>query len=134
MTARVLSESCGLLGDILEHIAILMEGLQLFPERMRRNLDLSGGLIMSETLMLELAKHIGRQHAHDAIYEAVEEAFKTGEAFDAILRRRPEIADQLDAATIDRLLDPVSYTGLCSLMAEQQAARALQVAVALGTR
>jgi adenylosuccinate lyase len=128
MTARVLAESCGLLGDILEHIAILMEGLQLFPERMRQNLDLSGGLIMSETLMLELAKHIGRQHAHDAIYEAVEEAFKTGEPFDAVLRRRPEVADQLDAATIETLLDPVRYTGLCSLMAEQQAARALVVA------
>jgi adenylosuccinate lyase len=128
MTARTLSESCGLMGDILERIVILMEGLQVFPDRMRQNLDLSGGLIMSETLMLELAKHIGRQHAHDAIYEAVEEAFSSGEAFDAILRRRPEVAGQLDAETINTLLDPVSYTGLCSLMAEQQAARALAVA------
>ncbi len=134
MTARTLFDSCSLLGDILERIVILMEGLQLFPERMRQNLDLSGGLIMSETLMLELAKHIGRQDAHDAIYEAVEESFHSGEAFDAVLRRRPEIATQLDASTIETLLDPERYTGLCAVMAEQQAARALELAAELGAK
>lgn len=134
MTARTLFESCSLLGDILERVAILMEGLQLFPERMRKNLDLSGGLIMSETLMLELAKHIGRQNAHDAIYEAVEESFHSGEAFDAVLARRPEVAGELDAATIAALLDPERYTGLCAQMAEQQAARALQVAAQIAAR
>jgi 3-carboxy-cis,cis-muconate cycloisomerase len=134
MTARTLYESCSLLGDILERVAILMDGLQLFPERMRQNLDLSGGLIMSETLMLELAKHIGRQDAHDAIYEAVEEAFHSGEAFEAVLRRRPEVSGQLDASTIETLLDPERYTGLCALMAEQQAARALQVVGEIAAR
>jgi adenylosuccinate lyase len=127
MSQRSLNESCGLMGDILERVAVLMEGLQLSPERMRQNLDLSGGLIMSETLMLELAKHLGRQRAHDAIYEAVEESFATGEAFDAVLRRRPEIANELDAATIEGLLDPVRYIGLCAVMAEQQATRAREV-------
>lgn len=131
MSSRALTDACGYMGDILERVAILIEGLQLFPERMRRNLDLSGGLIMSETLMLELAKHIGRQHAHDAIYEAVEEAARSGEAFDAVLRRRPEVAGKLDTATIEALLDPEHYTGLCSALATQQAARARQVAQGL---
>jgi adenylosuccinate lyase len=131
MSQRALQNACGYLGDILERVAIMLGGLQLFPNRMRQNLDLSGGLIMSETLMLELARHIGRQHAHDEIYEAVEESARSGEAFDGVLRRRPEIAGQLDASTIDTLLDPERYTGISALLAQQQAARAREVAASL---
>jgi hypothetical protein len=44
--------------------------------RMRENLDLSGGLIMAEALMLELGKQIGRQRAHDAVYEPAQAAVR----------------------------------------------------------
>ena len=63
-------QACELTGDMLQRMIALFEGLQVFPERMRQNLDLSGGLIMAEALMLELGKQIGRQRAHDAVYEA----------------------------------------------------------------
>ena len=45
---------------------------------MRENLDLSGGLIMSEAIMLELGRQIGRQQAHDAVYEAAQASFIEG--------------------------------------------------------
>jgi len=57
---------------MLQRMIVLMDGLQVFPDRMRENLDLSGGLIMAEALMLELGKQIGRQRAHDAVYEAAQ--------------------------------------------------------------
>ena len=41
---------------------------------MRRNLDLGGGLIMAEAVMLELGAAIGRQHAHDVVYDAAQAA------------------------------------------------------------
>jgi hypothetical protein len=45
--------------------------------------------------------------------------------------RRPEIANDLDETTIEGLLDPVKYVGLCAEMADQQAARAREVAAQL---
>src|SRR5256714_7495250 len=74
MMARALVPACELTGDMLQRMVVLMDGLQVFPDRMRENLDLSGGLIMAEALMLELGKQIGRQRAHDAVYEAAQAA------------------------------------------------------------
>src|SRR5262245_31650851 len=67
MMSRALVQACELTGDELQRMIALFEGLQVFPERMRYNLDLSGGLIMAEALMLELGKQIGRQRAHDVV-------------------------------------------------------------------
>ena len=72
MMSRALVQACELTGDMLQRMIALFDGLQVFPERMRENLDLSGGLIMAEALMLELGKQIGRQRAHDAVYEAAQ--------------------------------------------------------------
>src|SRR2546428_5078766 len=68
MMSRALVQACELTGDMLQRMVALFGGLQVFPARMRENLDLSGGLIMAEALMLELGKQIGRQRAHDAVY------------------------------------------------------------------
>ena len=54
---------CTLMGDTLERVRILAEGLVLKPERMRTNLDLTDGLIMAEPMMLALGEHVGRQDA-----------------------------------------------------------------------
>src|SRR5690606_1635367 len=115
MALRCLTDACVLLGDILERMAMLMEGLQLFPERMRENLDLSGGLIMSEAVMLAVGERIGRQRAHDEVYEAVEESAASGDSFTNTLERR--LAGELDAASLEHLLDPVQYVGLCATLA-----------------
>ncbi|MBV9643424.1 MAG: adenylosuccinate lyase family protein, partial [Verrucomicrobia bacterium] len=52
-----------LIGEALERIHLIVDGLRLNPQRMRSNLDLSGGMISAEAIMLELGKTIGRQHA-----------------------------------------------------------------------
>jgi adenylosuccinate lyase len=110
---------------------VMFEGLHVFPERMRANLDLSGGLIMSESLMLTLGRELGRQRAHDAVYEAAQESAVSGESFATLLAARPEIEGHLDPARIAELLDPVAYTGDSALQATQQAARARDVAASI---
>jgi 3-carboxy-cis,cis-muconate cycloisomerase len=55
-------------GDML--LVEVLRGLRLDPQRMRRNLDLGGGLIMAEAVMFNLGKTIGRQRAHDVVYDA----------------------------------------------------------------
>ena len=119
MLEHSLEQSCIITGDILQRLILLFDGLKVFPERMRRNLDLSGGLIMSEAIMLELGKYLGRQRAHDIVYEAAQEAFVSNIPFKDVLRNIKEISEYLDDEQIDDILDPSSYTGVSSYFAER---------------
>lgn len=134
MMDRAITEACGLTGDILQRLIVLLTGLQLFPERMRQNLDLSGGLIMAEALMLDLGTHMGRQRAHDAVYEAAQATVTTGRPFRALLAEDPQVSARLSAEQIEALLDPAQYTGLCRQFAELGAIQAREVAAALARR
>ncbi|MSP01518.1 MAG: adenylosuccinate lyase family protein [Acetobacteraceae bacterium] len=112
---------CVNMGDILARLTEILRGLDLNPKRMRANLDLGHGLIMGEALMLDLGKAIGRQHAHDVIYDAAQTAFTEEKSFSDLLSADPRVTAHLDRAAIQRLLDPTAYTGLCADMAREQA-------------
>jgi len=131
MGDRGLGQAVAVTGDILGRLLGVADGLRVVPERMRQNLELSGGLIMSESLMLELGREIGRQRAHDVIYEAAQEAAITGASFASLLAKDDEIAERLSAERLAEMLDPVRYTGDSARQASEQAARALRVAAEL---
>ena len=124
MMGRAVVQACELTGDVLQRMIALFEGLQVFPERMRANLDLSGGLIMAEALMLELGRQIGRQRAHDAVYEAAQASVTQSRPFREMLAADPHVSAGLTPAQIEALLDPAHYAGLCSRFAERGAATA----------
>jgi len=132
MMDRALTQAAVLMGDILQYMAALFGDISLFPDRMRRNLDLSGGLIMSEALMLELGRRIGRQRAHDAVYDAAQASATESKPFTAALAEIPDVADNMDAAQIDALLDPTRYTGVSALLSRRFAERARATAAELG--
>jgi adenylosuccinate lyase len=90
-------------------------------QRMRENLNLTGGLILAEALMLELGRHIGRQEAHDVVYEISEAAFGPGASFSELLAADPRITQHMSKDDIQTLLDPSRYTGECAVLADQQA-------------
>jgi adenylosuccinate lyase len=115
---------CTIMGDMLARLGEILRGLKLDPERMRANLDLGGGLIMAEAVMLDLGAAIGRQHAHDVVYDAAMEAATAKKSFAELLGADPRVTAHMDKAAIQKLLDPVAYTGLCSQMARDGAARA----------
>ena len=119
-------------GDMLAKLAEVCRGMRLDPARMRANLDLGGGLIMAEAVMLDLGLAIGRQHAHDAVYDAAQDAFVKGARFADLLAADPRVTAHIDSNAIARLLDPAAYTGLGAKMARDAAARAREVASALG--
>lgn len=121
MMGRALTDACVLTGDILVRLDLIFSDLSLFPERMRQNLDLTGGMILSEALMLELGRAIGRQRAHDAVHEATEESVRTGRPFDEVLRGLPAIADHVEPERVRALLDPEAYVGLCAEVARDMA-------------
>ena len=118
------AKACIAMGDILSRLVEVLRGLRLDPERMRHNLDLGGGLIMAEAVMLELGKTMGRQHAHDVVYDAAQAAFVQGKPFSALLAADQRVTEKLSASEIERLLDPTAYTGLCAEMARDAAKRA----------
>jgi len=128
------ARACIATGDILSRLGEIMRGLRLDPVRMRANLDLGGGLIMAEAVMLDLGSAIGRQHAHDVVYDAAQAAFVENRSFRDLLAADPRVTAHLDAAGIAKLLDPTAYTGLCADMAREGAARARRAADEIGAR
>ena len=118
------ARACIATGDMLARLVEVLRGLRLDPDRMRKNLDLGGGLIMAEAVMLDLGAAIGRQHAHDIVYDAAQAAFVEGRRFGALLAEDPRVTAHLDAKAIEKLLDPTAYTGLCAEMAREAAGRA----------
>lgn len=74
----IFSESFICLDYMILEMTKILSGLQFHPENIQRNLDLSGGLIMSERLMLYLVdkKGIGRQDAHEQVRLVAQEAFE----------------------------------------------------------
>ena len=126
------ARACIATGDMLARLIEVLQGLRLDPDRMRKNLDLGGGLIMAEAVMLDLGAAIGRQHAHDVVYDAAQAAFVEGRPFGALLAADPRVSAHLDAKAIEKLLDPTAYTGLCAEMAREAAGRARAAAAEIG--
>ncbi len=131
MMRHAQNQVCGLLGDTLERVRILAEGLVLKPERMRANLDLTEGLIMAEPIMLALGEHVGRQEAHDIVYDAAQAAAKGDVSFADLLAADDRFSRHLSQSQMESMLDATQYTGLCSQLAETQAARARALAKTL---
>ncbi len=128
MMREATSRACILTGDLLIRLNHVVRGLRLDPERMRANLDLGGGLIMAEAVMLQLGLAIGRQTAHDIVYEAAQAAFVERKSFSSLLAADPRVTAHLSAAQIGALLDPMAYCGLSAQLAREQAARVRSLA------
>ena len=97
----------------------MLAGLQVDQKRMRANLDLTGGLISSEAVMMGLAPLIGRQHAHDLVYDLCQKSAQTGRPLLEFLAETPEISRYLDRAALAKLVDPANYLGLSSEMVDR---------------
>lgn len=100
---------------------VLCEGLDVRAANMRRNLDITNGLTLSEAVMMSLGEKLGRQKAHDILHHACTTAFKENTSMRDALMRLPAVTDALSEEEIDTLLDPEAYTGLAARMARDVA-------------
>jgi 3-carboxy-cis,cis-muconate cycloisomerase len=103
----------------LRQSRFMLEGLTVDAGRMRRNLDLTGGLIVAEAVMMALAPHTGRQAAHDIVYGACRAALDDGTTLLAQLERQPEVTHHLNPARLAELTDPVNYLGSVPAMIDR---------------
>ncbi|MDF2826641.1 MAG: 3-carboxy-cis,cis-muconate cycloisomerase [Mycobacterium sp.] len=67
-----------LAGSALAETVDLVTGLRVDPDRMSQNLRLDGGLVLAESLMMQLAPALGQAAAHDLVYAAAQRARRDG--------------------------------------------------------
>ena len=79
--------------------------------RCASNLDLTRGLIVSEAVMMGLGPHLGRQYAHDLVYDICRQVVATGRPLLDLLAENKEITKHLDRAALAKLCDPANYLG-----------------------
>ncbi|UHL64285.1 adenylosuccinate lyase family protein [Paralcaligenes sp. KSB-10] len=103
----------------LHQAKFMLGGLEVDAARMRSNLDLSGGLIVAEAVMMGLAPHIGRQTAHDVVYDACRKAAKTGLQLSDVLCDEPAISSRMDKKSIEDLCNPLNYLGCAPQMVDR---------------
>ena len=100
----ILPDSCTLLDYMLVELRELVEGLQVYPERMQQNLAMTKGLYFSQSILLALTRAgAERKSAYEAVQRAAMKTWKSEGTFAENAKREPEIASRLSAAEIDRL-------------------------------
>jgi len=112
-------ESFILSAGALHQAKFMLGGLVVDEARMAHNLGLTKGLIVAEAVMMGMAPHIGRQQAHDVVYDACRTVNTQGGTLAEALAALPAVTAHFDRATIDRLTDPANYLGLAPQMVDR---------------
>jgi 3-carboxy-cis,cis-muconate cycloisomerase len=119
----VLPEAFCLLSGALKQARSILEGLEVDTARMRANLEMTNGLVVSEAVMMGLGKHLGREYAHDLVYDICREAIRQNRPLLDLLAETPEIVRHLNRAQLGELCDPVNYLGQAGVMVDRVLAR-----------
>jgi 3-carboxy-cis,cis-muconate cycloisomerase len=114
-----LPEAFILAGGALNQAKFMLAGLIVDEARMRKNLDMTHGLIVAEAVMMGLAPHMGRNEAHDVVYDACRAVAEKGGSLADALAKVPEVTKHLDRKAIERLTDPSNYLGAAREMVDR---------------
>ncbi len=103
----VFPDACELLGFLLTESTRLVDGLVVNPEKMRANLDLGGGIVFSQRVLLALVeKGMAREDAYAVVQAAGLRAWDEGEDFRSLIRADGRVATLLNESEIEALFDP----------------------------
>jgi 3-carboxy-cis,cis-muconate cycloisomerase len=112
-------ESFVLTSGALHQAKFALAGLIVDDTQMAKNLDISRGLIVAEAVMMGLAPELGRQEAHDVVYDACRHANEAHLSLQEALMSDPRITSRIDRETIERLTSPRNYLGRAPLMVDR---------------
>jgi 3-carboxy-cis,cis-muconate cycloisomerase len=112
-------EIFSLAAGALAQTRFMVSGLVVDEKKMRANLDITRGLIVSEAVMMGLGPHIGRQYAHDLVYDICRQVAATGRTLLDLLAENTEVAKHLDRAALEKLCDPANYLGQAGEMVDR---------------
>jgi 3-carboxy-cis,cis-muconate cycloisomerase len=114
-----LPETFCLIAGALKQTRYVLEGLEVDVARMRSNIDITHGLVMSEAVMMGLGRHIGREYAHDLVYDICREAIRQDRPLLDLLAENAEVTRHLDRAALTALCDPANYLGQAGVMVDR---------------
>jgi 3-carboxy-cis,cis-muconate cycloisomerase len=119
----VLPEAFVLSAGALHQTNFIMAGLEVDAKRMRANLDLTYGLVVSEAVMMGLAPFLGRQYAHDLVYDLCREAIRQEKSLLDLLAANAEVTKHVERRRLAELCDPANYLGLSGVMVDRVLSR-----------
>ena len=103
----------------LNQAKFALSGLVVDTQRMAANLAISRGLIVAEAVMMGLAPALGRQDAHEVVYDACRLANEKGLTLADALSEDSRVITRIDRAEIERLTSPENYLGLAPQMVDR---------------
>ena len=119
----VLPEAFCLMSGALKQARAMLEGLEVDAAAMLRNIELTQGQVMSEAVMMGLGPFIGREFAHDLVYDICRAALKQQRPLLDLLCENAEITQHVDRAALARMCDPANYLGQSGVMVDRVLAR-----------
>jgi 3-carboxy-cis,cis-muconate cycloisomerase len=108
---EALSDALVLTGGAAAAVREATEGLEVHSEKMRENLEVTGGLILAERVTTLVAERLGRLEAHDLIEGASKRTFESGSSLRGELLAEPALVKVLSEEDLDAALDPAGYLG-----------------------
>ena len=114
-----LPEAFCLLSGALRQARIVLQGLEVDVQRMREVLDVTNGLVVSEAVMMGLGPYLGREYAHDLVYDICREAIRQRRPLLDLLAENREITKHLSRAELAKLCDPANYLGQSGVMVDR---------------
>ena len=106
----IFPDATGLLAFMLAEMTSVLDGLRVYPERMRANLEADGGLAFSQSVLLALVDAgMGRDEAYRVVQEAAAGAWDKSADFRATLGSNPEVTTRLSPEELDELFDPQRF-------------------------
>jgi 3-carboxy-cis,cis-muconate cycloisomerase len=115
----VLPEAFCLLAGALKQARFVASGLEVDAKRMREVLDMTHGLVVSEAVMMGLGPYLGREYAHDLVYDICRDAIKQNRPLLDLLAENKEITKHLSRAQLAELCDPANYLGQSGVMVDR---------------
>ncbi len=120
---ETLPELITLVGGALAQSESLVRDMQVFPQKMRADLDITHGLIMAEAVTLALAEFIGKAEAHHHIEALCRQALDRHCPLVDLLAADPQVSQYLSRERLTTLLDPATATGSAERFVRQVLAR-----------
>jgi 3-carboxy-cis,cis-muconate cycloisomerase len=108
---ETLSDALALTGGATAAMREVMEGLEVYPDRMRENLDATNGLLLAENVTTVAAEKLGRLEAHELVQAAAQRTADGGKPFRDELLAEPDLCEALSPEEVDAALDPAGYLG-----------------------
>lgn len=108
---KAVPESCLIMGGMLAIMKYVLDDLHVDAEKMRRNLDCLGGFLLSERVMFVLSDKVGKQTAHDLVYEISMHGIENNISFEDALMQNAQVRAALSAEELKAALDPTTYVG-----------------------